>query len=208
MDDDRWHGKGVAVAYEPSAWFGFAAALAGIAGSLTGLLFVAVSIKSAALSASQNLRSRAAQSLVLFMTSVLIALLIGVPQHRVALGLELVVLAIGTGLLMVVLDHRARATVEQETIRRLEQFSPNAVTAILVAIGGATLVLKAGGGLYWVLTAAIASILGGVVSSWLFLVKIGWLGSMRLGSCALHNSAQCPHRPGSARCRTMPCPLS
>jgi hypothetical protein len=77
-------------------------------GSLTGLPLVAVSMKSGGLSASLNLRSRAAQSLTLFTTSVLIALLIAVPQHRVALGIDLVALAIAVGSLMVVLDRRAR----------------------------------------------------------------------------------------------------
>jgi hypothetical protein len=41
----------------------------GPAGALTGLLFVALSIKGEALAASVSLRSRAAQTLVLFLTS-------------------------------------------------------------------------------------------------------------------------------------------
>jgi hypothetical protein len=32
--------------------------------------------------------------------------------------------------------------------------------------------VKAGGGLYWLIPAAVASILGGVVNAWLFLVKL------------------------------------
>jgi hypothetical protein len=31
--------------------------------------------------------------------------------------------------------------------------------------------LKAGGGLYWLVPAAVASLLGGGVNAWLFLVK-------------------------------------
>ena len=78
-----------------------------IAGALTGLLFVAVSIKSDLLTASPNLSSRAAQSLCLFMTAVLIALLIASPQPRVALGVELLLLAVSSGLLMLILNRRA-----------------------------------------------------------------------------------------------------
>jgi len=66
-----------------------AARTARAAGALTGLLFVAVSVKSATLAASRSLSSRAAQTLVLFMTSVLIAVLLVAPQPPPALGWEL-----------------------------------------------------------------------------------------------------------------------
>ena len=57
--------------YTTAPWVGFGGALAAVSGALTGLLFVALSVKGAALAASLSLRSRAAQTLVLFMTSVL-----------------------------------------------------------------------------------------------------------------------------------------
>ncbi len=59
--------------YTLAAWGSFGGALAAIAGALTGLLFVALSVKGTALSESPALSSRAAQTVVLFMTSVLIA---------------------------------------------------------------------------------------------------------------------------------------
>jgi hypothetical protein len=37
---------------------------------------------------------------------------------------------------------------------------------------GLTFLVKAGGGLYWLVPAAVASLLGGVVNAWLFLVKV------------------------------------
>jgi hypothetical protein len=85
------------VGYMASMWLAFGGALAAVAGALTGLLFVALSVKGDVLSASRSLSSRAAQTLVLFMTSVLIALLLVAPQPAAALGWELLTLAVVSG---------------------------------------------------------------------------------------------------------------
>jgi hypothetical protein len=49
---------------------------------------------------------------------------------------------------------------------------PNTITAVLVGVAGLTLLLQAGGGLYWLIPAAVTSLLGGVVNAWLFLVRV------------------------------------
>jgi hypothetical protein len=54
--------------------------------ALTGRLFVALSVKSDVLASSRSVSSRAAQTLVLFMISVLIAVLLVAPQPSAALG--------------------------------------------------------------------------------------------------------------------------
>jgi len=56
--------------------------------------------------------------------------------------------------------------------RYIERFSPNWITAVLVAVAGLTFLLKAGGGLYWLIPAAVASLVGGVINAWLFLVNV------------------------------------
>jgi uncharacterized membrane protein len=151
--------------YDQSAWSGFAGTLGAVAGALTGLLFVAVSIKSDVLSASRNLSSRAAQSLCLFMSAVLVAIIVAPPQPRVALGVELVLLAVTSALLMFILDRRAGHATGKSVTAYLERFSPNTLTPLLIVIGGVTLLAHAGGGLYWLVAAAIASLLGGVASA-------------------------------------------
>jgi hypothetical protein len=143
-----------------------------VAGALTGLLFVAVSVKSEVLAASRSLSSRAAQTLVLFMTSVLIAVLLVAPQPPAALGSELLALAAVSGTALLVLDRRAGHGSDQRVARFIERFSPNTITAVLVGVAGLTLLLQAGGGLYWLIPAAVTSLLGGVVNAWLFLVKL------------------------------------
>ena len=153
-------------------WLGFGQALAAVAGALTGLLFVAVSVKSDVLAASRSLSSRAAQTLVLFMTSVLAAVLLVAPQPPAALGWELLALALVSGAVLLILDRRAGHGSDQGVASYVESFSPNSITAVLVAVAGITFLLKAGGGLYWLIPATVASLLGGVVNAWLFLVKV------------------------------------
>ncbi len=158
--------------YTTSMWVGFGEALAAVAGTLTGLLFVAVSVKGDALSASRSLRSRAAQTLVLFITSVLIGLFLVAPQPPAALAWELLALAVVLAATLLILDRRAGHASDQGVARYIERFSPNLITAALVGVAGLTFLLKAGGGLYWLIPAAVGSLLGGVVNAWLFLVKV------------------------------------
>ncbi len=143
-----------------------------MAGALTGLLFVAVSVKATALSQSRPLRSRAAQTLVLFMTSVLAAVVLVAPQPSTAVGAELVALAVLSGAALLTLDRRAGHAPEPGVARYIERFSPNTVTALLVGVAGTTLLAGAGGGLYWLIPAVVSSLAGGVVNAWLFLIRL------------------------------------
>jgi hypothetical protein len=160
------------VGYATAVWLSFGEALAAVAGALTGLLFVALSVKSDVLGASLSLSSRAAQTLVLFMTSVLIAVLLVAPQPPAALGWELLAVAAVSGTALLILDRRAGHSTDQGVARYIERFSPNTITAVLVAVAGLTFLLMAGGGLYWLIPAAVTSLLGGVVNAWLFLVRV------------------------------------
>src|ERR1700761_6038546 len=89
-------------------WATFATVAGAAAASLTGLLFVAVSIRTEVIVRSQELRNRAAQTLALFFTALVITILLSIPgQSYRVLGAELVALAVITGVGHLALDRRA-----------------------------------------------------------------------------------------------------
>ena len=159
------------VGYLPGMWHDFGVTIGSLAGALTGLLFVAVSIKSDTLAKSVSLRSRAAQTLVLFMTSALAAIILVAPQPGDALGGELVALAAVSGAALYVLDRRGGHDQTSRVARYIERASPNAITQVLFGVAGITFLVTAGGGLYWLIPAAVFSLVGGVINAWLFLVR-------------------------------------
>jgi hypothetical protein len=106
------------------------------------------------------------------MTSVLIAVLLVAPQPAAALGAESLAVAVVSGAGPLILDQRAGRGSDQDVAQYVEKFSPNTITAVLVGVAGLTFLVKAGGGLYWLIPAAVASLVGGVVNAWLFLVKV------------------------------------
>jgi len=160
------------VGYLPGMWHDFGVTIGGLAGALTGLLFVAVSIKSDTLARSRSLRSRAGQTLVLFMTSALAAIVLVAPQPGDALGGELLALAAASGSILYVLDRRGGHDQASGVARYIERASPNAITSVFFGVAGVTFLVTAGGGLYWLIPAAVASLVGGVINAWLFLVRV------------------------------------
>jgi hypothetical protein len=156
--------------YQPELWHDFGVTLGGLAGALTGLLFVAVSIKSERLALSRSLSYRAAQTLVLFLSAAIIAVVLVAPQPADALGGELLAIAAASGTTLFVFDRRAGHEATSGIAMYIERASPNTITSVLIAVAGITFLLTAGGGLYWLIPAALASLIGGVINAWLFLI--------------------------------------
>jgi hypothetical protein len=165
------------VAYLPGLWRDFGATVGSLAGALTGLLFVAVSIKSDLLARSQSLQSRAAQTLVLFITPAMTAVVLVAPQPGTALGAELLIVGVASGLAVLILDRRAGHDPDNRVAQYIERASPNTLTSLLVGVAAITFLVKAGGGLYWLIPAVISSLVGGVINAWLFLIKLPGAGS-------------------------------
>jgi hypothetical protein len=106
---------------------------------------------------------------------VLIAVFLVAPQPAAALGAELLAVAAVSGTALLILDRRAGHGSDRDMARNVEKFSkfsPNTITAVLVGVAGLTFLVKAGGGLYWLIPAAVASLVGGAANAWLFLVRV------------------------------------
>jgi hypothetical protein len=156
------------------AWDPFAEICGGAAATLTGLLFVAVSIRIASIVKSQELRNRAAQTLGLLSIVLMISVLIAIPgQPYRTLGAELVVLAVIAGTGLHVLDRRAKGDRSNQAIGPvLETVTPITVTSLLLLAAGTVLVLGVHAGLYVLVGPVFVALAGGVTSAWLFLTKI------------------------------------
>jgi len=146
----------------------------GAAGALIGLLFVSVSIRIDVIAASPDFRNRGAATLSLFVTVLLVAIVLVVPgQETRELGAEMLVLALMLGGLLTWLNRRATAHPSGQPISRiLGAVSPDAITTVLLAAAGVLLLADVDDGVYVVIPAVIAAIVGGVASAWLFLIRI------------------------------------
>jgi hypothetical protein len=155
-------------------WDTFAVVIGGAAGALIGLLFVSVSIRIEVISSSPDFRNRGAATLSLFVTVLLVAILLVVPgQEAWELGAELLVLASALGGVLRWLNRRASAHPSAQPISRvLGVVSPDAITTTFLLAAGVLLLAGVDDGVYVVIPAVIAAITGGVVSAWLFLIRI------------------------------------
>lgn len=156
-------------------WGNFGEVAGTASGALVGLLFVAVSLNRDRIAQHPALRSDAAQTLVVFMLPLLVAILLLTPrQSSRVLGVELIVLGAVHGVVLAVSARRKRKPgneLQSQLARLLEYTSPNTTTTLLVLTAGATLTAGYVGGLYWLVPAVIVALIGGVANAWLFVIE-------------------------------------
>lgn len=154
-------------------WETFALVIGSAAGALVGLLFVAISIRAATIAESADLRSRAAQTLVIFASLLLVAVLLSVPAQEGRLfGAELLAVAALSAGLLIFLDRRAGAGGPSGRLARvINAVSPNAITSVGTAAAGVLLLCGIRWGIFLLVPWACVAIVGGLASAWLFLTK-------------------------------------
>lgn len=73
---------------------------------------------------------------------------------------------------LLVLGLRAGHDTKSSVARYIDRAPLNPLTALLVRVAGLSFLLKAGGGLYWMIPAVLAGLVGGVINAWLFLIRV------------------------------------
>jgi hypothetical protein len=155
-------------------WADFAVVVGGASAALTGLLFVAISINVGTIGRSISLRSRGGQTLVLFAVTLVVSILLAIPdQGATALGVELLVLVVVAGAGLLALDRRAKREAQTPALARtLDHASPNVATLVLVAAAGIAVLTGQGWGLYLLVPSTVVAIVGGITNAWLFLTQL------------------------------------
>ena len=161
-------------AYTADRWTDFGVGVAGASAALAGLVFVAVSINLSEILKYRNLPGRAALTLFLFVTPLIVGILLLVPgQPRAALGAELLAAGVVIGGSELVINQRSgRSDQETELTWVLARLAPPIVSCGCLVLAGATLLAQAGGGLYWLVPSVLAAFFFGLINAWVLLVEI------------------------------------
>jgi hypothetical protein len=164
----------LSTAYLAGEWSGFGEAVATAAAALAGLLFIAVSINLKRILEFPSLPTRAAQTLIFFVTPLVTGLLIITPdQGRTALAVELMATALTIGGIQLYLDLRTERGDEDTLFRQfISVLVPATFSCGSLLIAGATLAAQAGGGLYWLVPSVLSAIIFGLSNVWVLLVEI------------------------------------
>jgi modulator of FtsH protease len=160
--------------YSTTNWAPVFSALVGASAALTGLLFVSLSINLSHVIKGPGLIGRAVEVLILLVSVLIVSTLLLVPsQGPASTGIEIISVA---GLEFVLLS-----IIHVRAPRRALGLSPPMfamrVTAahagpVFMIVGGVSLLVQDGGGLYWVVPAMIASIVAAIIGAWVMLVEI------------------------------------
>jgi hypothetical protein len=155
-------------------WSNYLSVVAESAATLTGLVFVAVSINLSRVLTIPGLTGRAAESMMQLFGVVVISTTALIPQQtHVALGAEILALGFALWVVQTVLQIRYLTSKtghpRQWAITRMVQTQ---FANIPFCISGILLLLGSPAGLYWLAPGFLFSLFGGVLSAWVLLVEI------------------------------------
>lgn len=162
-------------AYTTEGWGELFLADAGASAALAGLLFVAVSINLDRIIALRGLPGAALGAIALLVAVLLVSTFGLVPgQPRWLLAGEVLVVGITAWSIMTVIWLRAlRAPVpgQPRFVPVLSTVVTQAATLPIV-VAGVSLLLRAGGGLYWLVPGLALSLVVAVTNAWVLLVEV------------------------------------
>lgn len=152
----------------------FFTAQVGAGATLTGLVFVALSINLKQILAGPGLPSRAGEALILLMQPVVIGVLVLIPgQSLTVLGIEILVDGALTSyqITKMIWDSRG-VLVHLPVWQRSTRIAFAEAASLPTVVAGAMLIGGVSQGLYVVTGALVVCILDGVLDAWVLLVEI------------------------------------
>jgi modulator of FtsH protease len=160
----------VDTAYNPAEWGTFAVGLTTASGALTGLVFVAVSIRVKEVLDDPFHRRRTESTFVILLAILTASLLVLVPgQGRVAVGIEMLVIGAA-------LTYRATHTwpVVRASLRReaVVSYRVGTFAHVLLCLGAVSLLARVGGGLYIVGAALVLELVRALSDIWVLFSGI------------------------------------
>lgn len=155
-------------------WQTFFTVQAGAAATLTGLVFVAVSINLNRIMAVQGLPGRAAESLTQLLQVFFVSGAALVPRQSIAaLAGEILAISGVSWLLQTTAQIRyARSRRGHPWLWLVSRTVMSQVSTAPLCIAGVLLALRNPNGLYWLLPGMAFSFIAGVTSAWVLLVEI------------------------------------
>jgi hypothetical protein len=157
-----------------SDWSNYLAAQAGASATLTGLVFVAVSINLSSVLAIPGLTGRAAESLLQLFGVLLISSCGLIPrQTMAALGTEILILSAALWLVQTTLQVRYMTSkTGHPRVWVITRIVQTQFASVPLWISGILLLSGSPAGLYWMAPGLIFSLIAGVASAWVLLVEI------------------------------------
>lgn len=159
--------------FDPSVWHDFFVGSMSASAALTGLLFVAISINLEQILKFPNLPGRAAGSLGVLVSALIVACCGLVPaQHVTALGVEIAVAGLAVMFQALWVTVRSGAPIGDRMSWRIERTLTLLLPSALFCAGGLSLIAGGGGGLYWVFAATALAFLVSAINAWVLLVEV------------------------------------
>ena len=155
-------------------WSNFFAAMAESAATLTGLIFVGVSINLARILSTKALPDRALESLILLLNILIISAHSLVPHRTIGfIGYEILFTASITWGILIYLDTRILRNTEKSQKRYAIQNAIFSQLATLPYILGGIMILCQGfDGIYYIIPGIIISFIKAIIDAWVLLVEI------------------------------------
>jgi hypothetical protein len=155
-------------------WSAFFSAMAESAATLTGLIFVGVSISLKSILEAPQLPGRALESLILLLTILLVSALYLVPgQTSYHIGIEVLILSAITWVITLIIDiNILRKTDAEYKKHSWMNMLFTQLSVLPYLLGGVIMLCQGYAGIYWMIPGMLFSFIKAVMDAWVLLVEI------------------------------------